>query len=535
MTQLPPAPREPHGDDGTDEWHALLRGELPRRAASADADDAARDDAAPPVADTARDRVDAVADTSGRRPKTRRELREAEQRRFAEEEAVRLIAEASIDEPSPSPSADGRRAAFAAPTVQQRAAVPAASSGASSAEPAERIRSTPTQLAELIDLGPGDPFEHDGDARPSRSERRAAASRRTDDAGHPRRRRGPWGCLVALIVVIALGVAAFFFLQGPIAAVIDRFAPPADYSGQGTAEVLFQIESGDTGSSIGARLVERDIVASEAAWLQAIEDAPGTVTFYPGVYRLAEQMSASAALDALTDEGNRLENTILIREGAWAEDVLAEASAVLEIPIEDFQAVAANPQALGLPAEATSLEGFLFPATYTFDPGVTAQQVVQEMVTLSLQAYDAAGVAPEDRYRVATLASLIEREGLPQDFGKVSRVIQNRLDQGMPLQFDSTVHYGIADHSEVTTTDAERADAGNPYNTYVHTGLTPGPIGNPGAEAIQAALNPEPGSWLYFVTVDPDTGETVFSTTYEEHEAAAQRFYQWLEEQPGDE
>lgn len=525
MTQFPPAPREPHHDDGTDEWHALLRGELPRRAVFAD--DAAPEDAAPPVADTG-DRADAVTDAAAGRPKTRRELREAEQRRFAEEEAVRLIAEASVDEPSQP--ADDRRAAFAAPAVAQRAAVPTGSS----AEPAERIRSTPTQLAELIDLGPGDPFEHDA-GRPSRSERRAAASRRRDGVDHPRRRRGPWGCLVALVVVIALGVAAFFFLQGPINAVIDRFTPPADYSGQGTGEVLFQIEAGDTGSSIGARLVERDIVASEAAWLQAIEDAPGTVTFYPGVYRLAEQMSAAAALDALTDEGNRLENTILIREGAWAEDALAEASAVLEIPIEEFQAVAADPQALGLPAEATSLEGFLFPATYTFDPGVTAQQVVQEMVTLSLQAYDAAGVAPEDRYRVATLASLIEREGLPQDFGKVSRVIQNRLDQGMPLQFDSTVHYGIADHSEVTTTDAERADAGNPYNTYVHPGLPPGPIGNPGAEAIQAALNPEAGSWLYFVTVDPDTGETVFSTTYEEHEAAAQRFYQWLEEQPGDE
>jgi UPF0755 protein len=243
-------------------------------------------------------------------------------------------------------------------------------------------------------------------------------------------------------------------------------------------------------------------------------------------------MSAQSALDALLDPANKLENTLLITEGIWARDALAEASAVLQIPIEELEAAAADPQALGLPAEATSVEGFLFPATYTFDPGVTAQEVVQIMVGESLAAFDAAGVPPEDRFRVATIASLIEREGLPQDFTKVSRVIQNRLDQGMLLQFDSTVHYGTGDNSVVTTTDAERADAGNLYNTYVHAGLPPGPIGNPGADAISAALNPADGTWLYFVTVDPDTGETVFSTTLEEHEAAAEQFYQWLEDHP---
>ncbi|WP_373692804.1 endolytic transglycosylase MltG [Agromyces silvae] len=385
---------------------------------------------------------------------------------------------------------------------------------------------TRTGLADLIDFDDEPPSGR----RPSRAERRAAASHPHDAAEPPRRRRGALGCLIGLVVVLALAVGAFFVLQGPITALIDRFTPAENYSGQGTGEVLFQVEEGDSGSSIGTRLVEQDIVASEAAFLEAIDDAPTAVTFYPGVFRLAQQMSAEAALAGLTDQSNRLENTILIREGMWADDVLAEVSAVLEIPMEELQAVAANPQALGLPPEATTLEGFLFPDTYTFDPGVTAQQVLQQMVDLSLRSFDEAGVAPEDRYRVATIAALIEREALPQDFGKVSRVIQNRLDDGMPLQFDSTVHYGIADHSDVTTSDAERADAGNPYNTYAHTGLPPGPIGNPGVAAIQAALNPEDGPWFYFVTVNPDTGETVFSTTYAEHEAAAQQFYRWLQE-----
>lgn len=371
--------------------------------------------------------------------------------------------------------------------------------------------------------------------KPSRAERRAAAASdyHDHDPEHARtRRRGPWGCLVGLLVVAALAVGAFFFLQGPINAVIERFTPAADYTGSGTGEVMFVIHAGDTGSDVAENLVDAGVTASYDAFYDLLLAQPTDPEFHPGAYTLAEEMSAQAALDALMDPANKLENTLLVTEGTWAKDALAEASAVLQIPIEELEAAAADPQALGLPAGATSVEGFLFPATYTFDPGVTAQEVVQTMVAQGIAAYDEAGVAPDDRLRVATIASLIQREGLPQDFTKVSRVIQNRLDQGMLLQFDSTVHYGTGDNSVVTTTDAERADASNPYNTYVHEGLPPGPIGNPGAEAIQAALNPADGPWLYFVTVNPETGETVFTTTIEEHEAAAERFYQWLEDHP---
>jgi UPF0755 protein len=369
--------------------------------------------------------------------------------------------------------------------------------------------------------------------KPSRAERRAAAaSDHGIDAPERRRGRGAWGCLAALVVVAALAAGAFFFLQGPINSLIERFTPAADFSGTGSGEVMFVIHAGDTGSDIAENLVDEGVTASYDAFYDLLLAQSPEPEFHPGAYTLAEQMSAQSALDALLDPANKLENTLLVTEGTWARDALAEASAVLQIPIEELEAAAADPQALGLPAEATSVEGFLFPATYTFDPGVTAQEVVQIMVGESLAAFDAAGVPPEDRFRVATIASLIEREGLPQDFTKVSRVIQNRLDQGMLLQFDSTVHYGTGDNSVVTTTDAERADAGNLYNTYVHAGLPPGPIGNPGADAISAALNPADGTWLYFVTVDPDTGETVFSTTLEEHEAAAEQFYQWLEDHP---
>jgi UPF0755 protein len=172
---------------------------------------------------------------------------------------------------------------------------------------------------------------------------------------------------------------------------------------------------------------------------------------------------------------------------------------------------------------------------------MTAPDLVKMLVDRSFQALDAAGVAPEDRWRTVIKASLIEREAGARgddytDYFKVSRVIENRLnpelfESGL-LQFDSTVHYGVGDDSVVTTTEAQRSDPANLYNTYVHPGLPPGPIGNPGDKAIEAAINPVDGPWLYFVTVDLDSGETVFSSTIEEHEAAVVRFRAWLDEHP---
>jgi UPF0755 protein len=160
--------------------------------------------------------------------------------------------------------------------------------------------------------------------------------------------------------------------------------------------------------------------------------------------------------------------------------------------------------------------------------------VLRILVDRTFQALDSAGVAPEDRARVLTIASLIQREAgtNPEDFFKVSRVIQNRLAEGMKLQFDSTAHYGYTwKHGEredggVFSSSAELADD-NPYNTYVITGLPQGPIGAAGDLAIDAALHPADGPWLYFVTVNLDTGETVFTSTNAEHNAAVRQLQDW--------
>ncbi|WP_400998818.1 endolytic transglycosylase MltG [Agromyces sp. GXQ0307] len=384
-----------------------------------------------------------------------------------------------------------------------------------------------------------DPFADWGDdvSRPSRSDRRAAAAWEFEEHEREpnRRRRGAWGCLIALIVLGALVAGAAFFLQGPITSLMERFQPPEDYTGAGSGEVVFMINEGDGGETIAANLEEQDIVASSEAFIEEVTSRSEQPIFYPGAYRMANQMSAEDALDALLDPENKLENTFVIQEGLWARDALANAAAATGIPIEELEAAASDPQALGLPAEATSVEGFLFPATYTFGPDVTAEEVVQTLVDRSFQALDEAGVAPEDRWETVIIASMIEREaGSEEDAYKVSRVIRNRLDPNQfpsqLLQFDSTVHYGTGDDTVVTTTDAERADASNPYNTYLHPGLPPGPIGNPGDVTIDAAQNPADGPWLYFVTVNLETGETVFSATLEEHEAAVEEFLRYLDE-----
>lgn len=347
----------------------------------------------------------------------------------------------------------------------------------------------------------------------------------------PRRRRA----LIALVIVLVLVGGGTALAWAPVSQFIARMQGPEDYSGTGTGSVNFVINEGETGEDIAQNLVDAGVTKSfDAVYDLMLEQNP---VFVPGVYALKLQMSAQAAIDALLDPANRLENTVLVTEGQTQADVFVELETVLGFSSDELTTLAENPAQFGLPAEATSLEGFLFPATYTFDPGVTATEAIQTMVDRCFEALDAAGVAPEDRWNTIVLASLIQKEaGLRDDYYKVSRVFQNRLNPDLwplgLLQSDATVAYGTGNTHRVSTTDAERADASNPYNTYVHPGMVIAPISNPGELAIDAALNPADGPWLYFVTWNLDTGETIFSTTQAEHEAAVAQWLAWMDEHP---
>jgi len=352
-----------------------------------------------------------------------------------------------------------------------------------------------------------------------------------------RSRKGAWGCLIVLLVLVGLAAGAAAFLQGPIAQLVASVQGPADYTGTGEKKVVFMIHDGETGQDIAQALADQDMVKSfDAFYDLLLKESPAPV-FQPGAYQLSAKMSARAALDALVDPANKLKQTVVVPEGTAAVDVLQLISEGTSLPLADLTAAAADLASFGLPAEATSLEGFLFPATYTFPPGVSAHDAVKTLVDRQFTALDDAGVAPADRWRTVVLASLIQREaGLTPDYYKVSRVFLNRLDPAQwesgLLQSDATVAYGTGKTDLVTTTDAERADAGNEYNTYVHPGLPVGPISNPGDLAIDAALHPADGSWLFFVTWNLDTGETIFSTTADEHEAAVVKWQAWMKEHP---
>ena len=200
------------------------------------------------------------------------------------------------------------------------------------------------------------------------------------------------------------------------------------------------------------------------------------------------------------------------------------------MPLTELQAAAKDRAALGVPAAAPNLEGWLFPATYQFQPGTTAPRMLAEMAGRMRQALDAQHVAPADRLRVLTLAGLVQKEGNGPDDARVARVFLNRLAKKVPLQSDATVSYGA--HGTTVVPTARQYAAKNGYNTYRRKGLPIGPISNPGDVAIRAALHPAAGRWLYFVTVDLSTGRTVFSTTEAQHEKAAAQFRAWLAKHP---
>ena len=308
-----------------------------------------------------------------------------------------------------------------------------------------------------------------------------------------------------------------------------------DYEGTGTGDTIIVITPGEIGEDVAASLAEADVVKTSEAFYKLLLAQDPAVEFQPGSYRLKLQMSSQAALDALQDPANRMQLTAMIPEGKTVAQTLELVSAGGDIPLEELQAAAEDPAAFGLPAGVDSLEGWLFPATYEFESDTTGAQAIQRLVDQQKLVLDEAGVAEADRERVLTIAAMIQREGgRIEDFGKVSRVIQNRLAQDMRLQMDSTAQYGMGQHEDgsVWSTDEALADD-NPWNTYVHKGLPKGPIANPGRDAINAALNPEPGEWLYFVAINLDTRESAFSVTQEEHETAVARLTEWCSANPG--
>lgn len=362
------------------------------------------------------------------------------------------------------------------------------------------------------------------------------SARRSDRAQRDRRRRRQrrknfTALVVVLLVLSGIGVAVWK-LGMPL---IDdlRGAPSEgtdDYPGPGTGSVEVSIPAGATGRDMAALLVEADVVASAGAFISAFSANPDAPSIQPGTYQLQLQMRAADAVAALVNTENLMVTRVTIPEGLRLGQVLEKLSSVTTIPLADFQAAMADPAAVGLPAEAAgNYEGWLFPATYSFEPGQTATEMLSMMIAKTVSVFDARGIAPSDRERVLILASLAEAEArTAEDRAKLVRAVYNRLDDGMPLQIDATVAYGLGiNGTDLTLDDTSESATDNAYNTYAHGGLPPGPINSPGEVSIDAAISPADGPWKFWCTVNPATGETRFAETYAEHNVNEQLLREW--------
>jgi UPF0755 protein len=365
--------------------------------------------------------------------------------------------------------------------------------------------------------GMGGGTRRGGDSRPDGY--RPSRGGKPKGKGGGKRKRGmrrvaPWLALgVLLIVLAAAGRAGFYYYR--------TYLHPPDYSGPGTGSVVVQIHAGDTAGVVGLRLQQLGVIASERAFANAAKNSGHGTALEPGYYRVHKHMQASLAFALLLKPSSRLQTKITIPEGKRLTQIIAILGADTG-NLGGYRQAVKDVKALNLPSYAGgNPEGYLFPATYEVQPNTPPIKVLQQMVTAfdqqaaNVSLTSAAAHAFLKPNEAITVASLIQAEGgRLSDYPKIARVIYNRLNANpqMPLQLDSTVMYAL--HTYGIRASSAQTRVRSPYNTYLHTGLPPGPIDSPGAAAIQAALHPAQGTWTYFVTVDPKTGLTRFTNSF---------------------
>lgn len=335
--------------------------------------------------------------------------------------------------------------------------------------------------------------------------------------------------IVIMLLTIGLvgGAVAGAYVFG-LAPLIKRFNEPKDYTGAGTGKIQVKIPDGASGQNIAVLLAKDDVVKTEIAFLNAAKKDTRATSIQPGTYALRKQMSGASALSLLLDPKSKLTQSVTIPEGTRAKDALAKISKSLKIKLPDLQKASTSGK-IGLPKAANGrLEGFLFPATYQFEPDVSATQVLTTMVQRGTDAFKNLDIPASQLRAIVIKASIVQAEAGNQKYmGQVARVLDNRLRVGRKLELDSTVSYAVQKFN-VTTTAADRASTSR-FNTYKYAGLPAGPISNPGEEALEAALHPTPGKWIFFVTTNPSTGETKFAVDEAGHAANVAEFQKWLQ------
>ena len=321
---------------------------------------------------------------------------------------------------------------------------------------------------------------------------------------------------VNIKAIIAISVAFIILIGGIL--FWNHNHPDLDFpAGTAGPEIEVNIPAGSSGVEIGRILAKEGVVKTSVIFFRAATADKRAESISAGLYLVNTHLSAKEAIEQLLDK-KRLQGKFLIIEGARLSEIKTNLVKIGFTAEQVDKALNSIKTPRGF--ETDNLEGLLFPANYTILPDEEVSTLLQgaldrfaqELKNISFYEYAKdLNLKPAE---LLTIASIVQAEGFTdEDFGKVSRVIYNRLKIGMPLQMDSTLLYANKSRGEIRVTNRELKIASK-YNTYKYKGLPPGPIGSPGGAALVATIKPTPGNWLYFVTVSP--GETKFTNSYSE-------------------
>jgi UPF0755 protein len=328
---------------------------------------------------------------------------------------------------------------------------------------------------------------------------------------------------LAILVVLCLlaGMAGRWAIQ--------QVAPPGDPGDP----VNFTVNEGETLPVVAERLQQAGIITNARMFRWYVQ-RKGGLELHPGYFTLKPMDDMGNIVGVLRTSPEQTFTTVTFPEGyAIARMGARLEKTVPQLKAADFIAAATDGKVRSeLVPEATNLEGLLFPDSYQVGGSEAAPEIVSRLAAQMTRVARSVGIdkAPflvgMTPYQVLTVASMIEKEAkVDEDRALIARVIYNRLFIGTPLQIDATLYYKQDDATPFGTL----RDLDTPYNTYLHTGLPPTPITNPGKKSIEAALNPAPNPdptscpggqpcfWLFYVLADKD-GRHVFATSYEEHQ-----------------
>lgn len=334
-----------------------------------------------------------------------------------------------------------------------------------------------------------------------------------------------WGVALALIIVgVIFGVAAYNYVKSSI----EPLSPNSEDS------VAVTIPNGSSNKMIGEILEQEDIINSGTVfnYYMKFNNQAG---FQAGEYVFSPSMSLDEIASSLKEGESAINQArIAIPEGYDIEEIAADVGEQTEFSEDEFLDLMKDedffdelhesyPDLLDDAAEADDvryrLEGYLFPATYDYQPDMSLEELVEQMVgttdSVLEDHYDEIADSDLNVHETLTVASLVEQEGeSEEDRKQIAQVFFNRTEADMPLQSDISILYALGEHKELVTYEDLEVDS--PYNLYQNVGYGPGPFDNPSEDAIDAVLNPTDNDYYYFVA-DTSTGNVYYAETYEEH------------------